>query len=239
MDQKEREEFVIRRFQHHFKGFPAGNIENGEDPPDFVVIGDKKVGIELTDFIIPKVAKRITNYNHITESAKTLFDSICDYRITVSVHFNKRKVFSKKDCKNHGEQLAVMIKEMIVKKDIPKNQILYHDFALDLLQLPASMLEVHFMITSYESESMFTYPMFAFLPDLSENSIQERIKVKEIAASNYKGLYDEIWLLLVEFGTMDSWFSTIPSNIKVDSSFDRVFIFRNLDCKTIELNIQR
>lgn len=84
------EEFVIKRFQEMYDGFPEGHLEHKSPPwPDFVlsITSGEKIGIELTQAVHSDEDKRISSTkNAFTDLVLTKLIPLLPFHFSITVH---------------------------------------------------------------------------------------------------------------------------------------------------------
>lgn len=230
------EEFILSEFKDRYMFFPKGEVRH-IDKPDFIVIGEQIIGIEITQVFIDQ---ELDNGSLI--KAKKTF-----HRYLLSNVVDELKLHDFPKC-----IIAVHLKDKFYSKDLnPKiiGKICADDILLNasrlidegdyefcnFKKLPSIIDGYTISILNGLQEIEYAQTGSAVGIPISNSHIQFILDKKEIAKKKYKEC-NTYWLLIRE-GTQEADYfgSSVIENASLQTTFDKVFLFRQRNSEIIEL----
>ena len=208
------EEFVMRRFQEMYDGFPEGHLEHKSPPwPDFVlsITSGKNIGIELTQAVHNDEDKRISSTkNAITDLVLTKLIPLLPFHFSIIVKPFPKVGVSKTEKDKIATEVAVFcVKEFSslqneehasvehVELDLTTTEptIRNHLYNMGLRNLPKGIESIS--ITRYDEhgESFNSQSEAATIPFFTKERLLERLEDKESKLKSYNSC-DEYWLVI-------------------------------------------
>ena len=223
--QKDRELKITERFISNERiTTPIIHIKEGGEPPDLEIalLGDKKISIELSELYDQKLKQRQEFQNKIIALAEHKFLEIHGIYLRVYITFSNEPM---RGALNALDSFVELIFDFVEKVYLHNCHL---EFRIGTLNSKPpnryiKRITIDNDITFSNWQSFSAFKVDYINPDLVLN----RVKRKEKGLKNYKGQYEENWLLLVaNFGSKASAFRyeqvlSQPLNTK----FDRVYIY--------------
>jgi len=233
---------IEERHLNQFISLLTANVKtfsiNPTPEPDFTLFLDsQRIGVEHTRLFLGVDDKgdNIVIHNKVADTilndAFNLFSATNTEKLTVVVSFVssyglaiESKMLSRKDIKVLSKFISDFVKEHIPQKGVHARYNQF-DFTVGKYILPNKILS----ISIWHKYSSWTASKAGMVPSIQGESLAFRVFEKDKKPKNYKGSYDEIWLLLVE----DQWnmetyfdFDDLDS-IQVSSIYNKVYLLRS------------
>jgi hypothetical protein len=203
------------------------------ESPDFTAkYQGKLISIELTALVNPSIRKREQVQKQILKNAELRFKEKYQSELTVNVAFNNQPLLETSIAiKNYGERLFKKIQQAYLKNKET-------DFHISLRNETTLMDFIDTIYLNNKLSHGFWQRIGAFRVDwISKDYLKSVIAGKEEILSNYRTKYSQNWLILTanhgskssahRFDFMD--FSDI------NSSFEKIFIYKSMENKIVEL----
>jgi hypothetical protein len=253
---KRRELFQLQLFKECLSSIASAEVSIIEnDPPDGMIqIGDKNVAIELTQVFWDEDADGVNKKAQESIADKIMDLAVTKYRrlnlppLQVNVSFVDRYGFNKKDNERlfstDKEDLSDYILEKVIKYlpvsteafvEVPEcNNYLEQAFNSKIHHIYISRI-------SELEENCWAANGAGIIPRITFEKINEAIQKKNNGLVNYKNLYDQTWLVIIEdWNGLSGYFNFRGSEELLKrvykSDFDRTFILRSRRKELIELN---
>lgn len=228
MDQEERH---LRRFISVCPDVPTGKL-CFEDIPDLRIHTKTKiVGIEHTQVINDKdnnLKATEEMEKLVLEKAQDIFEKANTEPLNVYASFNPGTQLNKYET----DDIAIALSDL-VKTNIPQKG--QHTLIRCCPTQNEHLKKIPSVnITWYEksTKGFWAVPMGGFIPEITSEIINSRIKEKESKISSYLESCDETWLLIVIDGHTPSGSWSIPEQVIENNyitSFDHVYLFEYFD----------
>jgi hypothetical protein len=251
----EEEEFVIKRFQEMYDGFPQGNLEHKPPQwPDFVlsIATGKKIGIELTQAVHSDEEKRISaTKNTFTDLVLTKLIPLLPFHFSISVKpfpnvgVNKAKknkiatevaMFCVKEFSSLQNQEYARVEHVELDLSAAESTIRNHLYNMGLRNLPKGIQSISILRFDEHGESFNSGSEAATIPFFTEEKLLERLEDKESKLQGYNSC-DEYWLVIWQGGGITGYFKDPQFEIPIQSRFDKVFILRSTQNDLLILKI--
>lgn len=241
-----REWSIIQRFRASYQTFPLGTLEKSERP-DFLLSTKKKlIGIELTELKYEREDKKFNlraheNFlNQIMEGAQDIFESKCDFKLVVDVHFADEfgPILS---AETHTTENTLMKQGLIeaiakiVSENTPEATGIH--YMIDRtskygdLNLPSKIESISIRnVTGRLEEGLWFAGISTKVKPLSISSISQRLVAKNLKLPYYNPDCDENWLIIIQnsflmSSSYDERMAREALKHAYRSDFDRVFVF--------------
>ncbi|CAL2101530.1 conserved protein of unknown function [Tenacibaculum sp. 190130A14a] len=237
MNYKKEEELILDKFKLHYESFPEGKILPIEKP-DFIIQGkNRKIGIELTEVFLDSNDNNMMSRLERKYSDRRIFTSVLinklqclvNFKFCISVFFNDYKPIRKLKRENISNIIVDLVKDSFKILD-DKQELIYDD----LFNLPEEIYAVEILRYDGLSESFDRIDAGEIFFDLTETHINTILLKKEESLINYQNC-DEQWLLIHEGKGLSGTFKNINISKPIESTFDKVVLFRINSCEIIEL----
>ena len=230
------EKSIIKRFQDNFPDFPTGQLSY-EDRPDFIVFGNKNVGIEITQIFRDQRSTRGSKLRAIENRHRQLGENIIEALNEMAFHSLVLTI----DTANHADLTRVDVRQ-VANACLP--HVINHAAQLNNLercsiinygQLPEEIDQLNLFLNTELTESQFIESGGTALPNLTTEDIQFVLAKKNKELAGYKNC-DEYWLIIKEGSFIADSFGDIHVNSDLlDSHFDRVFLIRQSNSQIVQL----
>jgi hypothetical protein len=198
LTQKQIERWQFDRFVQ-LSGELQGRLAADCEEPDFLVQGDAVVGVELTDLLWEQVPG--TTPHQATESLRARIAELAGRKyeakglpaLHVSIHFNPSFVPAKRDVEPLSEKLADL-----VASNVPEEGGSFEeDYDWEnRAYFPEQANHVSAWRFPQFTESFFSSPGAAFIPELSRSDIERALALKEPKVATYKLKCRDAWLVI-------------------------------------------
>ncbi len=160
-----------------------------DETPDFFCFhGNRKFGVEITEFHIVSPAPR-TNRSKVIDEAQKLYISWGGTPIDVTVFFHDSAVFRPHEVLGQAEQLATFLLE-----EAPNAGYVRENY---LTNTPDSVSAVSIRRTKYSTTCWYSGSELGFCVDAVESDIQKRLDAKRKSLAVARQRCDELWLVIV------------------------------------------
>lgn len=235
-NQKERERWIIDLFIENYKKGEISLIKE-QEAPDFIVnLDERKIGVELTEIFqdshlgVSKMKQESSDNNRFTEDLIALIQPDIPFTFLIEIYFNKNFPIKKSKKQEILKELqGICVNAMI---DLPNNKHLELDNYYD--NLPNEIEEVNVYRYDGMEESIDSRPEGGPVSPLRIDHLKTILTNKESKLSFY-GVCDQQWLLIREGNYFSGSFSNVEIDFKIDSPFDKIFLFRTKTREIIEL----
>lgn len=256
-EKKNIERNQFERFKNCYSHFPDGTV-NHKDRPDFRVHTKNGIyGIEHTRVFRPKSKQGIVLQEQeslkeeTVEKAKALYHKSGDHpNLIVDVFFRshyglKFKNYDTKLTKQKVDGLANSISKFVINNipDPGSRIVLPRMNPRTYKRLPKEIKQIAIQRDFKSNNEIWDPSLGGFVPELTPDLIQKSISKKQGDVKKFEVDCLQNWLLIVEAGTKPSKsFDSEKDNFinqTYSTDFDKVFLFRMLDRKVYDLNIQK
>lgn len=211
---------------------------NVEPEPDFTLsTADLNIGIEHTRLHLPKDMKGVDLTAHtkvaerVMEQAQRMFEDNNSELLTVTVYFRnsygtgiKTQALAAKDVKTLSEFIYKFVASHIplYGECLRFNRL---DFATKSIILPPEILYISIL----NKFRCWSHVKGGAVPRIQGEALSHRVDEKNSKVRNYRGTYDEIWLLLVESqNAIYTYFDFDDiEKISCSSYFNKTYILRH------------
>jgi hypothetical protein len=242
---KEIEALYLDQFRAAMSDFPKGRVESTEEP-DFLIHGEhSKVGIELTELhrhtpvgVKPQQALEAMRHRVVARAQELyLAKGLPPVRASI---FMRDTHGIKKD----QVQILAEVICQLVERNLPDMNSSRHEKndGLNCDYFPEPILEISVHRLDVITESFFGAPGATWISTLSNADIQRVIASKELKYPAYRLKCDQTWLIInADIGPMSTWFDfdALVPLLPLKTQFERVFVFRHIASRLIELPISR
>lgn len=233
---REREEFIFYKFKNCYKDFPAGEVDNENiDRPDFIIKGEKKIGIEITEVYqdsyrkYSKMKQKSSDRNNFSILLVDMLQRNVTFKFEVSIQFNEHEYIKKREVNTIlGSLYEVIYKDFIELRN--NSEIICEDFKL----LPKEINSIRILRFDELDESYHNNNDGGSIGVLNNIHIESILLKKEKALLKYKKC-DEQWLLISQGDGYPGYFAEIDIEISLESSFDKILLFKLVESEVIEL----
>lgn len=232
------EKSILERFKLHYPNFPIGII-HCTDKPDFIVEGDLKLGIEITQIFKDQDSNNGSFLRTMESYKRNLLNDIVFLlkndnipRCLVSLAFNSNGLSNKIKPKIIAEKCVEDILEKFCSEEI-QNRIRYtieNDG-----QLPELINSYTLWFDSSLEETAFVETTGGVGSIITNREIQFILDKKEISKKLFQSC-DFYWLIIKEGSFGADYFSSIKVNQKeLNTTFDKVFLIRQFKTEIVEI----
>ncbi len=239
LTQNEREQYShILRFKESFSSFPEGILCFDDNPDVLIKTPQGFLGVEHTRLYRTLLKEQESLEQRIVDRAKEIYESSGGAPLYITVMFDSKIRLSVRDI----ESIAASLKG-IVCRYIPNvgEPFVLEGWRFGSEGCSPSVRTIFIDRPDNSCEMFWGVGRGGAVPDLASEQIRERIEDKEAKLGNYLSRCSKIWLLIVEDGFGPSSYFVISDEVKkqiYESSFDRIFLFRNFSREVIELNAE-
>ena len=238
---KQQERNLIKAFREAFCGFPAGTIlaDDAQERPDAILdTGSKRIGIEITRIMDPKLRRTESECQSFVDEARRWYESLNLPHLHVSVHLGADKPFTRANREKFGKTLA-----KLVAKNVPATNGLIeveNDWN-DPEEFPYEIQSVLILRNPALRRNHWNAPSAGFFQEDFSDALQIALDKKDDVIGGYDAKCSEKWLLIAADGHGPSaFFDPSPATLShtYTSSFDRVFFLDVFRRKVSELSLQ-
>jgi len=229
MAKKEIERYYFEKFCKAYQ-LPDGEVKHG-DKPDFIIHGNKKIGIEVTNAYIEDGKLPESEQNQVKGREEILSKAKREYlenngkHIEISFSFSKDKpIRNKKDLIKRIVELAKRIDTFAtgqIRRDIYQN-------------IPE--LDFVYVNSALRSDLKWRPVQVYTIPILSAEKISEILSKKEVQATKYTQC-DEYWLLIVVDFADFAQDQELPTDIAVLHSkiYKKIIVYKTVFNQVMEI----
>lgn len=231
---KDLEAWYLEQFRSVCRDFPTGTVEPTE-APDFIIRGDSDTyGIEVTALYRPaetgqqpmQQVERLRKY--IVQRAQAIHEARGGPPLYVQAYFSPHARFAKTDVEAFAERLATLVlaADVLVGRDV----LLEGASCREEARLLADHSYVRVYCVPGQSERFWAAPSAGFVPDCTQDHLQDVLDGKDARITSYRAKCDRVWLLVVINGFAQSTSLELPPHVLAHcfrSRFDRVFVLKN------------
>jgi len=224
---KEREKWIMDFFIESYKDGKLTILLQQESPDFIVSLDGKRIGIELTevfqdsDLGVSKLRQSSSEGSLFTEEFIKIIQPYIPFKFSIGIHFNKNHPIKKS--KKH--EILNQLKEICV----PRMMNLQNHGHLELEnyynKLPLEITDISVFRFDGMDESYDSRPEGGIVSNLTINHLTKILLLKERKLRSYS-ICDEQWLLIREGNYYSGSFSDVEVNLPIETSFDRVLLFR-------------
>lgn len=220
------EKYILDNFRELFINFPEGDVIPSE-MPDFLVKSDiKTTGIELTHIFNDIHIDGKNNEKRRENIRRMVGDSLCEklkliipYTFILSINFSRKEFVTNDISRIVSESIQSLCEFHFVTSAIASVNF------ENIGQLPNEIDQINVQRYDKMDSSFYSESAGGAIPNLTELHLAGVLSKKEQALKSYQ-YCDEYWLLIES----DSFYSDAFNEIKlgrIETSFDRVFIYRH------------
>jgi hypothetical protein len=230
------ERSILARFKSLYRDFPEG-IESQPDKPDFIIAGEIKIGIELTQIFKDQhlsggslFKKKETFHIHLLQNAVDLLSKAGFPCCTIAIHLNDEVFENNLSARSIANSCSaeIMKFQSLIKPDI--------DFEVENDGNLPEVIEA-FSISTYGNlkEVNFVQTGSATGEPLTNNFIQHILNKKERAKQKFIAC-DRYWLVIKEGDGEGDYFGELDIN-KNDfhTTFNKLFLLRRRNNELVEI----
>ena len=231
LTKKQIERRYLESFRGAFKAFPAGEIDDDRESPDFVIRGARCIGVELMRLFRPDDAEYGGSLRAqeslqfmIASRALALYGARGLPMVDVHILFHRSQL-RKADVSTYAQAIAEVVAQRVPSEGASSEWTAEHEPTL--LALPG-VARIHVLRWPNIKESFFAPSMATWRSHVGARFVQASIDGKNPLRATYDSECDEMWLLLA-YGR-----EGLPSMMTFDegtfthqysTAFDRVFLF--------------
>lgn len=193
MSKKEIEKYYFDRLRGIYR-FPQGTVTHG-DRPDVILAGDRKIGIEITNFFLEDGSNPDSEQAQRKRREKVVAQAHEHYLANGGRKIDVWFSFDKNSPIRNGDALAVRMAEFIKTIERQKTGIVNRESFKDMLELS----EVYLNAEEYSDPKWRVNQVYS-PPLMREGDLQAIIDDKAAKVEAYEKC-DAYWLLVV----IDSW----------------------------------
>lgn len=235
---REEEKSILNRFQVNYSNFPTGTIDP-TDKPDFIVYGNQKVGIEITQVFQDQdenggsFIRTMENYKRvllsdIVKRLKTESFPKC----LVSVSFNLPSLSNTVKPKIIADKCVDDILSNFRNKEIIEH---FYYTVENENHLPKLVECYSLWFDSNLEEIDYVETAGSVGKPLTNIEIQYILDKKERAKADFQ-FCDTYWLIIKEGSFSADYFPSITVDRSIlKSTFDKIFVIRQFQSEIIEL----
>lgn len=238
-DKPRRELYLLERFLPALFGDEPYLLSQPSPPlPDFIIeIGGRKIGIEETE-IIPdeKIMERESIQANILKGAQRIFENQRQLPLHVRVTFAEADNWKNLERNKVAALLAEAVRCCVEEaKVMPQNQQ-YFDVSIEKF-IHSHIQSVGVFYLSQLTDSCWSPRGSIWVPSVPVEKIRTIIDDKSKNLSGYLTGCDEVWLLMLETGSLPSCFDHFEKlqDVKFASGFARILIGRIIGGNLVEL----
>ncbi len=208
-------------------------IEEYETPDFILKLNDKRVSVEHTRLINPKLQQVEQYKEKIIENARKLFREKYDAELYVLITFDNIVLKSGKVAeKEYSKEVFKFIETIYLN-----NREFDFDISTKFNSENPSELINDFSVSNNRKFENWQHFGCYLVEEINYEWLKSVIKKKEKNISKYPEDYDEDWLLLVcDFGTEASTHSFNRLNqLKFETKFDKIYIYNYMPNKYCEI----
>lgn len=238
--QKAEEIRLVERMRLALGGVPAGQIEPAEEPDVCVVLGDYRIGIEVTE--LHQASPPGHGLSRLQEServgivrrAQVVTEASAMPAADVAVHFNDSVSITKDVRERIVEQLVTLVSTHLPERE--------GSITVELSQQPRNSLPWVHSVRIFRSPILTRHhwwvPEAGWVQMEFSSELQAAIDAKSPRYARYRSHCDECWCLVVASGGRPSGLfepSDETRNYVYRSPFERTFFMEVFSGKLIEL----
>lgn len=235
-DKKRRELAALLRVAECCEYFPEGTIQLHETPDFLIKSREQKIGIELTDFVIPDIRREEKQWESILRKANAHYISLRSDTIPVVVRLKPTQAMLMKniDVDALSESIAKYIDDNLPRvDDIPVSRRLRGIFNNTDLAIDMTVKRIRNPKRSSYVWSLEWFKWGSAKPESIQQHIQDQISNKNDKYNRYIQKCDEVWLIIFNEGNAFSTCINVPVEIKdmpFSSQFTKVLFcdFQNM-----------
>lgn len=224
---KDFELHILRKFvSHETHGLRIKTIEEGETP-DFVIRElDKNISVEMTRLILPALIQEEQIQDKIVALTFEKFTAKYPDKLQVLVNFSNTIINAR------GKNMDVYVNELLEVVEsifLPNRNYEFRVSSANKKRIINHF--IHSIVVSNDLYFTSWQPFGAFMVKPVDTAfLKKAIKEKEEKIKNYTVATAENWLLLVaNFGHESSTHEFYGVNLELNSSFDRVYLYKYMD----------
>ncbi|MCQ2218498.1 MAG: hypothetical protein MJZ33_08475 [Paludibacteraceae bacterium] len=261
-EKKDRREWAVMQiFRSEYPVFPLGELSKSERP-DFLLQSKKGlIGIELTELKYERQDKKFNLRAHedflseIMEGAQEIFESKCDQKLVVDVHFANElgpilsaPYFPEKDETLMKQGLMEAIAKIVIDNMPESTGVKYkvdRTSKYGDLNLPSKIESIYILnVTGRFEEALWYAGISTMVKPLSIESISQRLRAKDLKLPFYNSESVENWLIIIQNSfLMSSSYDPITAQKALkhcySSQFDRVFVFERSEGGITQLRTKK
>lgn len=228
------EEYIFNAFKRLYPDFPSGQYIHADRPDYIISSANRTIGVEITQIFIDNYLNESINEKRKETLRGLLGDSLCEkldlivpFRFVLSIDFGTKN-FSRNEINKIVSGCETYFKSI----QFPTQDLKSIDFE-NFGQLPEEINSINFFKYPSLKKSVFSEHAGGILPDLTQQHLQVILDKKEKSLKKYKAC-DEYWLLIKEGTFLSDSFGNISVD-SVNTTFDKVFLYRNAKGEFIQL----
>ncbi|RMG26378.1 MAG: hypothetical protein D6732_21325 [Methanobacteriota archaeon] len=235
-----QERLHLYRFIKTYNDLPQGQIEFQDNPDLRIITPSQVVGIEHTQLINgedSRLKSREVLEERVVQKAQQFFEQSSNAPIYVYTYFSSHAKIHKRRVVSLAQSLADLVLRYLPEKGEQKEiqcWQLPHSF-------PAEIDSVYLYWYEKATYPLWAVPMGGFVPNLTPEIIEGRIRKKEKLLEKYLQNCDEVWLLLVLDGHTPSGNWDVPNAVletKYMTGFSRVILYDYFDGSYNDLQLE-
>lgn len=242
VSKKEEERIYLDRFCAVCSDFPAGDIDDCEEPDFLVFSSNKVIGIELTKLywnpLLGKKPEQVREYvrDLIVFKAGQLHQEQSLSPCHASIHFTDFELR-----KNDADRVARLVVN-VVSANLPPDgkMVRIPPNSWTECTLPNELSSVSLLRLDSLSKSFYTSPQSGLIPPCSSAYIERVLADKNAKVATYRRKCDEVWLVInVGFGVLSGEFDITEDVLSAEyqSAFERVYILHQSQNQLWRLNV--
>lgn len=248
---KREEKLVLDKFKELYCDLPQGEFSH-VDSPDFILVtlDRRKIGIELTQAVHSKSAKRQSSSQiELTDLALKELVSQLPYHFSLSIKLIPGKGVPKPKRKQIvSATVAFCVNEFLDLQNRSFSRVEHVNVDLDSIlpevrnlmlnkgyrNLPEGIASISLLRYDEHGSSFNSASEAAFIPFFTFERLQERLSDKERKLPKYKPC-DAYWLIIWQGAGITGYFKEVEFENPIQSKFDKVFLIRDFKHELITL----
>lgn len=236
-DKNDIENYFFRKLTELYLELPSGNVSRPE-PPDYLIESkDATIAVEVTQIHnekgsnerFPPAQKYATEIS-ILKEAERLFAQSDGTPLHIGFNFASTIFLNKGERQKLSQHICEIIKSEMHGRDFTRS------FSFHIQEgIPEELFHIRGYYFPNISATSWYSAKGKLIPNLSKREILRVIKLKEEKQKAYIEKVDKSILVIAEGIVPYSWFDNIEmfEQNELSTSFDKVFIIRNLDNQLI------
>ncbi|WOK04898.1 hypothetical protein RT717_17590 [Imperialibacter roseus] len=203
-----------------------------EKPDIKLVRSDKVIGVEITEILDEKRRSRQMLLKKIGDAVVSILDEQGYMPFHLSLSFQPTLGLSKSKITSYSSKVANKISSIIGSQPKRSN----YDGNFDSSSTDG-FIGFNIFFSEHLTKSYFAESATGFIPDFGRADLEKILSKKEQALKSYEA-FDEQWLLICEGNFLaGSVGQILVKNIGFTSGFNRIFIFREVAQKIVEISV--
>ena len=251
-----QEERLINSFKPSYSNFPEGTLVKVTPPPtaaDYLLttLSGKKIGIELTEAFHGEEVQRLSSSTYeFTNMVLAKLKALMPFTFSIDIDLDASKGIPKAKRNEIAEYVATFcFKEFAYLENYQHAEVTNLDIDLNKVDnsrikslllskgyrnLPEGIKRIIMSRVDSISESWNSRGEGGVIPHFTNECLNGILKKKEERLLKYEPC-NQFWLIIKEGNYFAGSFHDIQISFPISSSFNKVFLYRTVEQKVIEL----